>query len=218
MKLYEKINKLTLIRLLPPRIRTNGRKRPMGVFRCDCGDESEKTIYSVSSGHIKQCLICANKGRKKPLKHGLINHPLYRKWCDMKKRCYNPNVDRFPNYGALGIIVCDDWKNNFKSFYDWSIDNGWEKGLTIDRKDVLKNYTPDNCRYITLREQHFNKRNTFYVEINNQKISLTKFLYIIDRPKLYGTIRAGLKSGKNMEYYIKKYNIKNADEISTKVS
>jgi len=76
-------------------------------------------------------------------------HPIYSTWWGIKTRCYNSHSDAYMYYGARGITMCDEWKNDFNSFYDWMIDNGWEKGLVVDRKDNDKPYSPDNCQLIT---------------------------------------------------------------------
>lgn len=208
MEIGCKTNKLKFLGFTDPKIRVNGCKRIMGIFRCDCGNEKIYDYSSVKTGHTKQCLNCGTKeaGRKK-IKHQLIKHPLYRKWQDMKNRCYNPKVDRYGSYGALGIKVCEDWRSNFLSFYNWSLNNGWKIGLTIDRKDVLKDYYPENCRYITMLEQGFNKRNTFYVEIDSIKYSLAKLMHVNGISNKYCTVWRGLKNGKKIEYYIEKLNI-----------
>ena len=209
MKLEEKINHLTLLEITEPKIRNNGFKRPMGLFRCDCGSESIKAIDSVSSGHIKKCWGCGHKsaGLKRKT-HNNSKHPLYRKWQDMKNRCYNKNVDRYECYGGRGIIVCDEWKNSFENYFDWCINNGYKKGLSIDRIDVNGNYEPFNCKYVTQIEQGFNKRNTFYLTINGNKYSLAKLMHDNNMSKKYHTVWVGLKKGKNIEYYIEKLNLK----------
>ena len=88
---------------------------------------------------------------------GSTKHRLYRIWANMKTRCYNPNATRFEHWGGRGITVCDEWKNNFKAFYDWSMSHGYSDELTIDRIDNDKGYSPENCRWVTVAEQNKNK-------------------------------------------------------------
>lgn len=80
------------------------------------------------------------------------------KWGSMITRCINPNSPNYANYGGRGITVCNEWRK-FSNFFEWSLNNGFEPGLSIDRIDTNKNYDPDNCRFITLEEQQRNKRN-----------------------------------------------------------
>lgn len=85
--------------------------------------------------------------------HGLSKTREYRIFKAMKQRCYSENYKGFKSYGAKGIKVCDEWKDNFLSFYDWSHNNGYSEELTIDRMDNKKGYSPDNCQWITQHEQ-----------------------------------------------------------------
>lgn len=204
-----KFNKLTFIRFTEPKIRPCGTKRVMAEFMCDCGDVSIKAYSSVKHGGIKMCRHCGYKqsGQSKST-HGLCKHHLYAKYRDMINRCENPKVDRYHCYGGLGIKVCDEWRKDFKVFYDWCMANNWVKGLTLDRKDVNGNYCPENCRLIPMREQHFNKRNTFYVDVNGEKVSVTKLLYYNDKMRLYRNIHDGVTKGKSIQYYIGKHNLK----------
>lgn len=94
-----------------------------------------------------------------PKTHGLSKHPLYSVWAGMKRRCYNPNEPAFGKYGGVGITVCDEWKHDAKAFIDWALDNGWKKGLHLD-KDILckqqnihpKVYAPHTCQFITQKQ------------------------------------------------------------------
>lgn len=103
------------------------------------------------------CTMQENNGRFKT-RHGLSRTPLYKKWYGMKSRCYNPNVRNYNNWGGRGITICDEWKDDFLQFYEWSINNGYKDGLSLDRTNNNGNYTPTNCRFITLAEQQGNKR------------------------------------------------------------
>lgn len=91
---------------------------------------------------------------------------LYKIWLGMKARCFNRNNIAYSRYGGKGIIVCNEWSNDFSLFYDWSIYNGYNEKLTIDRIDNNKNYEPSNCRWATRVQQSRNKSDNVYIEIN----------------------------------------------------
>ena len=84
--------------------------------------------------------------------HGPTNTRLYSIWTDMKHRCYDQNQKAYKNYGGKGIVICDEWKEDFKAFYDWAMANGYAEGLTIDRIDPSKSYDPSNCQWLTRSE------------------------------------------------------------------
>ena len=140
-------------------------------------------------------------------KHGLKRTRLFSIWSNMKSRCYNQNIKSYSHYGARGITMCDEWKNDFKSFYDWSMSNGYKDDLTIDRIDVNGNYEPSNCRWATIKEQSLNKSTNRVYEVNKQSKPLCKWCEIYN--KNYKTIQDRLKRGWSIELALTK-------EIQTK--
>lgn len=130
---------------------------------CDCGIIKWVSMQHLKKGATTSC-GCYNKellkGNKRTVIHGITNHPIYVSWQSMKQRCYDENSESYPRYGKVGIIVCEEWKDNPKAFYDWSIANGWEEGLTVDRYPKKKgNYEPTNCRWATDEQQSRNRTN-----------------------------------------------------------
>lgn len=101
-------------------------------------------------------------------RHGLKKTRLYRIWLAMKNRCFNAKTMRYPDYGGRGIVVCSEWKNDFKSFYDWSMSHGYDDSLSIDRIDNDGNYEPSNCRWATQLEQVRNSRHCNYLTHNGE--------------------------------------------------
>lgn len=98
------------------------------------------------------------------IKHGLTGERIYNIWLRMKFRCYNPNNKDYKYYGGRGIGVCEEWRNNAKSFCEWALKNGYTKGLTIDRNDNSKDYSPENCSFVTMSKQANNKRDNYIIE------------------------------------------------------
>lgn len=105
------------------------------------------------------------------------NKRLYSIWYNMKMRCYNKNNNDFKYYGGRNIKICNEWLNNFKTFKDWAIKNGYQNNLTIDRIDVNKNYEPSNCKWSAIQEQQWNKRNTIYYKYKGETKSLPELCY-----------------------------------------
>lgn len=108
------------------------------------------------------------KGHMGAYKHGLTEHPLRNVWSGMKQRCYNTKNPSYRAYGARGITVCDEWKNDFVAFVNWCESHGYKKGLSLDRIDNTKGYSPDNCRFITVSENSKKKK------YDNEKINAIK--------------------------------------------
>jgi len=142
-------------------------------YLCLCGNHRYYPEYMVNKGDIKSC-GCLKKERISKLKYkdGLkaSNLKLYQVWASMRKRCRNKKDNDFLNYGGRGIIVCDEWNNSFKSFYEWSMNNGYTegKGLSIDRRDNNGNYCSENCRWTDCKTQNYNSRHAIGFEKANK--------------------------------------------------
>lgn len=153
--------------------------------KCDCGKIIEARKDGLFNGRVKSC-GCFTKDRM--TKHKMCNSRLYHIRNGMIARCYNKNDKNFNKYGGRGIIICDDWKNSFEAFYNWAINNGYSEDLTIDRIDVDGNYSPDNCRWCSPKQQANNRRTNIKIKIGNATKTLSEWCEIFELP--YGTINA----------------------------
>lgn len=132
-------------------------KRPLYECTCSCGSGittyvRQEALFGKSDSPIRSCgclRIEASKNNKTNLVHGLSNHPLYNKWSNMIRRCYDEKCRAFPQYGGRGIEMCKEWLENFVIFYEWAMANGWTNGLEVDRINNDGPYSPKNCQLLT---------------------------------------------------------------------
>lgn len=96
-------------------------------------------------------------------KHGLSRHPVYFVWRSMKSRCLNPKSQAWANYGGRGITVCEEWSNSFEVFWN-DMKDSYRAGLTLERLDVNKGYSKENCTWVDRRTQAQNRRNATLVK------------------------------------------------------
>lgn len=125
---------------------------------------------------------------------------IYNSYRAMISRCYSKNNEKYPIYGARGIVVCDEWRKRTYgriNFYNWAIANGYQYGLTIDRIDVDGNYEPNNCRWVDDYTQANNKTNNFMIEFNGVLYPIHILSRKFDIP--VGTLRYRVKSGWDIE-------------------
>lgn len=93
----------------------------------------------------------------------------------MKERCYSPNCHKYEIYGKRGIRICNEWLSSPGTFEEWALNNGYSDKLTIDRIDVNGNYEPNNCRWITAKEQMSNMRRNRFITYNGETHTLTEW-------------------------------------------
>lgn len=140
------------------------------IVRCDCGSMASVRSVDLRKGRTTQCKHCAGvmqqKHEGRPAKS-----PVYKVWKHMHLRCERTDHKSYSDYGGRGINVCAEW-TEYSAFYDWSLENGWRKGLTLDRIDCNGNYSPDNCRWTDWKTQERNKRNVLRAEYAGIEMSL----------------------------------------------
>lgn len=112
-----------------------------------------------------------------PITHGLSKHPLYRVWRGIKLRCYIKSATGYDNYGGRGVRMCEEWRNDFKAFYDWCISNGWKHGLDID-KDIKGNsflYSPETCLIVTNKQNCNKRKSNRILSFNGKKQTISEW-------------------------------------------
>jgi len=171
--------RLTVLRRNPENDKCN---KSMWVCYCECNPEKEviKRGGDLIKGDVQSCGCLRKEISKEHLKtllttHNETNTHLFSVWTGMKKRCYYENGKDFEHYGERGIIICNQWLNSYIVFRDWSIDNGYDENLTIDRIDVNGDYEPSNCRWTTTKVQNNNKTNNLYIMIDGKTKTLSEW-------------------------------------------
>ncbi|MDU1413435.1 MAG: helix-turn-helix transcriptional regulator [Clostridium sp.] len=106
-------------------------------------------------------------------RHGLSKTKNWNVWQSMLQRCNNENCKDYYLYGARGIKVCNEWYE-YINFYNWSMKNGYDEGVSIDRINTNGDYEPSNCRWITNKQQQNNKRNNIHIIYEGTFLTLTE--------------------------------------------
>lgn len=168
------------------------------IVDCECGKKKKYKLSGFVANYPTHC-GCDNKNKI----HGMTNHPLYKSWAAMKRRCDNPDELHKKYYKEKGITYCKEW-GKFIAFRDWALKNGYVDGYTIERIDNSKGYCPENCTWIEAKEQNKNKTNKSHLIINGIDKSYTEWA------NEYGlkenTIRMRVKYGWSGEDLLKPTN------------
>jgi hypothetical protein len=153
----QKFGRLTVIEKTGKRA---GNRSIIWKCRCDCGNIVEVIRDDLLNGSTKSC-GCLKKeiNEKIHIKHGDARNGkgkklsrLYQIWRVMRGRCQNPNAWAFRYYGGKGIRVCDEWNNNYLTFKNWALANGYDNELCLERVDKEGDYSPENCQWETRSE------------------------------------------------------------------
>lgn len=166
------------------------------VCECDCGNE-----VILSRRHLtprrRGCSNCCSQSRTElSTTHGLRDTSLYDVWRDIRYRCLDPNNKHYPDYGGRGITLCDEWRTDLKTFYDWAMSNGWKQGLSVERKDNNGPYESWNCKLATAEEQANNRRSNVIVVIEGNSYTLAQAVRLFGKVS-YSTAATRIYRGWN---------------------
>lgn len=168
-----KFGKLTVI------ADTGERKHNKVVWlcKCDCGNTREVIGSHLTTMHTYECEECAKLSHQDNANKRSVANSLHNTYYHMKARCENPKCEAYPYYGGRGISICKEWSKSKEAFENWARNSGYTFGLTIERIDVNGNYCPENCKWVSHREQTYNKRNTVYIHYRGKKVALARVCY-----------------------------------------
>lgn len=159
----QRFGRLTVIRTASERTKTGNFQ---WVCYCDCGTEVNVISNNLRNGHTKSC-GCYERERisETQATHRQSHKRLYNVWSGMKQRCYNKKSKFYKDYGGRGIKVCEEWRHDYQAFHDWAYANGYDEAApkwkcTIDRIDVDGDYHPENCRWVDMKTQRHNRRDS----------------------------------------------------------
>jgi len=169
-------------------------------IKCDCGAVSEKRAsYIQKKKKVPRfcgynCQFNSQSIIDRNLKHGFSNHRLYGVWYNMLQRCNNKKSTSFKNYGGNGIKVCERW-HDFALFAQ-DMEPSFVEGRQLDRIDNFGDYSQDNCRWATPRENAYNKSNNIITQDDRIKAESNGIHY--------NTLWHRLKSGWDKELALSK--------------
>lgn len=175
-----------------------GRTRRRWVCVCDCGNRVIASTQDLRKGDVRSCgCLKRDSTIKRMSTHCASRTKLHNIWKAMRKRCRNEHNSDFAHYGGRGIFVCPEWDSSFEAFRDWALSHGYEEGLTIDRIDVNNGYSPDNCRFCSMKDQANNRTSNVVVEFDGQSHTIKEWSEILGIP--YSRLYMRLKNGWTIE-------------------
>lgn len=174
---FKDLSNKTFGYLTPLYVEKTKNKHTYWLCQCACGNMRVLQTHQLTSGKVTSCGCMNRKSQKSKVISA--NKRLYSVYSQMIARCYNPKATSYPCYGAKGIKVCDDWRTSFESFVNWSLQNGYNDSLSIDRINNSKGYCPSNCRWIPLSEQFINRTNNVFYTHNGETHTMSEWCKIL---------------------------------------
>lgn len=174
----QRFGKLTVIK----REHNDKRGETRWLCKCDCGKETIVLSSHIRNYRIRSCGCLRLENQNNIITQCNLNFEIYIRlkhiFSGMKRRCMNIKDKNYKNYGGRGIKICDEWLNKEKgmmNFCKWAINNGYEDNLTIDRIDTNGNYEPDNCRWVSIKEQENNRRDNVFLKYKGKVKTLKQW-------------------------------------------
>lgn len=174
------------------------------LCKCDCGKTTVVSSAKLRRGNTQSCgCLLLESIKKSNTKHGLTGTKIYNEWHGVKQRCYSPTASNYERYGARGIGMCDEWRNDVRAFYNdvSNLPHFGEPGYTLDRIDNNKNYEPGNVRWANSSVQANNRRSNVRVTYNGETKSLKDWSRYFDMP--YDVLRNGIRRGLTIDDIIR---------------
>jgi len=202
---------------------TSSKKCKYALYKCYCGNTFRAIVGNVKKGTTTSCGCFHKKVVSKNMStHGLSNTRLYNTWGHITGRVENKNNSDFEYYGGRGITMSAEWRNDFMSFYNWAIQNGYEEDLTIDRINNDGNYEPDNCRWVTRTIQSRNTRKIMAINKSGYRgVSWSKKdkkwrtqITINNKTKCIGHFTTALESAKAYDKYVIENNLEHTKNFT----
>lgn len=180
--------------LVLKRVKNDKHNKAKWACICDCGKEVVVLGNDLRQGKTTSC-SCAQKDMitQSNTIHGESESRLYNIWKKIKKRTNDKADKDYKNYGGRNIRICKEWEVDFLVFKEWALSSGYNDSLTIDRKDNNKSYSPENCRWVSMKVQNRNKRNNREITYQGTTKTLVEWAeYLgINRGTLLTRLRVG---------------------------
>lgn len=176
----KKFGRLTVKKL----VGVNKNKMKLWECECSCGNITIQPTNQLNNGHTKSCgCYSRDIAKERFTTHGLRKTQIYKTWAGIKDRTNTNNHSCKDNYRKLGITMCKEWRDDFITFYNWAIKNGYKEEklpngrnkYEIDRIDTYGNYCPENCRWITQKEQMNNQTTNKFITYKDKTQTLAQW-------------------------------------------